>query len=206
MKKCKIVSVKPLGIRQAFNVTMKSSQHNYTINDPTSQTCVISRNSHAAAYAYESYKTAYLKAHFPLEFFAGYMSIESDRRKFDIVAELEKDATTNFGVRFLAPDLDRSKLHYRILGEREILRPLAIKGVGEKAAADIIANQPYPGPDKLYSFATKVGSTVNTKVVEALYDEGLFGTSKTKAKVVKDFEQIRQDKKKRRGRPDGDLF
>lgn len=160
--------------------------------------------SHACSYAYESWKTAYLKAHFSLEFMAARMTVEAQRRNFEDVNKYEADAQKN-GIKILSPDLNRSKLHYAIVGENELLRPLIIKGVGDKAAEEIIANQPYRGSDLVEAFSQKVGKAVNTKVVEALCDAKLFGTLR-KSKVLQGFEIIKQDRARTKGKQVGDIF
>ncbi len=163
--------------------------------------------SHACSYAYESFKTAYLKAHFQIEFFAARLSVEASRRNFDDVKKYEEDAKKH-GINIQPVDLNRSKMTYAISGENELLRPLIIKGVGDKAAEEIISKQPFQGSDRFFAFADSVGTAVNAKVVEALIDAGLFGDLKrsAKMKLLKDFEQIRKDKKTSRGRPQGDIF
>lgn len=161
--------------------------------------------AHAVSYAYESFKTAYLKAHYPAEFFAARLSVENMRRNFDDVQKYEADATANFGMKLLPPDLNRSKMVYTIVGERELLRPITCKGIGDKAAEEIVQNQPYKGKDRLHDFAIKVGSAVNSKVIEAMCDMGLWPGLK-KAQAVRSFELIKKDKQRNRGRPNLDMF
>lgn len=161
--------------------------------------------SHSASYAYESFKTAYLKTHYPSEFMAARMTVESQRRNFDDVERYENNCIKHLGIKILPIDLNRSKLSYTIVGNKEILRPMHVKGIGDKAAAEVVANQPYKGPDFLYSLAMKTGSSVNSKVIEALHEVGVFGSIK-KEKALKDFEQIRKDKVAARGRPVGVVF
>jgi DNA polymerase-3 subunit alpha len=160
--------------------------------------------SHACSYAYASWTTAYLKAHYRTEFMAARLTVEAQRRRFDDVDKYEKDAQAA-GIAILPPDLNRSKLHYSIVGEKELLRPLIIKGVGDKAAEDIIDNQPYYGSDLVFEFASKVGRTVNSKVVEALCDAKLFGKMR-KSKVLEAFETIKQDRARSKGKQVGDIF
>lgn len=160
--------------------------------------------SHSCSYAYESYKTAYLKANYTTEFMAARLSVETTRRKFDQVAKYEKDAK-NFGIEILEPTLNESKLIWSIVGENKLRKPLLVKGVGIKAAQEIIDNQPYKGKDMLYAFAIKVGSAVTSKVMEAMKDAG-FWSGISKERLVKDFEQIKKDKKRSRGCPDIDIF
>jgi len=161
--------------------------------------------SHAISYAVESFKTAYLKAHYPTEFICARLSVENIRRKFDEVEKYETDAQKNFGIQFVIPSLNDSKTHYTIVGERKIRKSILVKGVGIKAAEDIVKNQPYTGKDILYSFASKVGSAVNSKVVESLKDAGLFKDI-PKTKLLSDFEKIKKDKRATRNRPNFDIF
>lgn len=161
--------------------------------------------SHAASYAYESWKTAYLKAHYPTEFFEARLSVENIRRQFDLVDKYEADAVKNFGFKILPPDLNQSKTRYSIVGERVIRKPMLVKGIGRKAANEIVAKQPYRGSDILFDFANRVGNQVNTKVVEAMWDAGLWPKYK-KAHLLRAFEQIKKDKRTNKGRPSDDMF
>ena len=161
--------------------------------------------SHSVSYGYESYKTAYLKAHYPTEFLAARLSVETLRRNFEGVSKYERDAVKNFGFKILEPSLNDSKLHWAIVGDKKLRKPLLVKGVGIKAAEDIVKHQPYYGNDILFSFAMKVGRTVNSKVMEAMKDAG-FWAGFSKDRLIKDFEQIKKDKKKLRGRSTQDMF
>lgn len=196
----RIAAVRFVGYEQCYDLEVDSDDHLYCLASG-----VVNSNSHATSYAYESYKTAYLKAHYPAEFIAARLSVEASRRNFDDVMKYEADAQRNYGMKILPPEINRSKLRYRIVGQNEILRPLIIKGVGDKAAEDIIKHQPYKGKDLLFAFAKKVGPAVNTKVMEALYDAGLFGNDKTKKQFLRGFETIKKDIKKLKGRPGGDF-
>jgi len=161
--------------------------------------------SHSVSYAYESYKTAYLKAHFPTEFISARLSVETIRRNFDDVDKYEHDAVKNFGFTIVEPDINNSKLHWSILDDKKLLKPMLVKGIGIKAAEEIVKHQPYRGKDLLYSFAMKVGKAVTSKVMEAMKDAG-FWSGTSKEKLIRNFEQIKQDKKKSRGRHTMDLF
>jgi len=163
--------------------------------------------SHSVSYAYESFKTAYLKAHYPAEFIAARLSVETIRRHFDDVDKYERDAVKNFGFTIEPPDLNTSKLHWSIVSsvDKILRKPLLVKGVGIKAAEDIVKHQPYRGKNVLLSFTKKVGSSVTTKVIEAMKDAG-FWEGISKKKLLADFEQIKTDKKKGRGEPDFDMF
>ena len=161
--------------------------------------------SHSVSYAYESYKTAYLKAHHPTEFICARLSVETRRRNFDDVDKYASDAERNFGFKLLPVDLNKSKLDWSIEGIKCLRRPVLAKGVGIKAAEDIVQHQPYSGKDLLLAFGRKVGKAVNGKVIEAMKDAG-FWKNISKEKLLDGFEKIKKDKKRLRGRPTVDLY
>lgn len=195
-----ITNIEYVGLEQCYDLEVDSPDHLYCLASG-----IINSNSHACAYAYESWKTAYLKSHFPAEFISARMTVEARRRKFDYVEKCERDAINHFGINILPIDLNRSKLSYAITGEKEMRRPIIIKDVGDKAAEEIVNHQPYDEQDLVFSFASVVGPIVNTRVMEALCDAGLFGKVK-KSKVLKDFDDIKSDRKKSVGRQTGDIF
>ncbi len=67
--------------------------------------------SHAAAYAFISYQTAYLKAHFPVEFLIASINLEIDNAdKINIFLQVAKD----HGIKILPPDVNRSEAYFSI--------------------------------------------------------------------------------------------
>jgi DNA polymerase-3 subunit alpha len=82
--------------------------------------------SHAVAYALIAYKTAYLKAHYPLEFYAALLrSVEEDTDKLSKFI----DEVHMHGMRVLAPDVNISYTHVAALEESIRLGFFCIKGV-----------------------------------------------------------------------------
>lgn len=199
-KSLRITGVKFLGHLQCYDLEVASDDHLYCLASG-----LVNSNSHAVSYAYESYKTAYLKAHYPTEFIAARMSVESLRRKFEKVEKYEQDAIKHFGITILPASLNDSKLEWTIVGEKTLRRPFLCKGLGVKAAEDIVRHQPYKGSDILLSFASKTGKSVTTASIEAMKDLGLWDKI-SKKRLVEGFDQIRKDKKKMRGRPTKDMF
>ncbi|KKK67799.1 hypothetical protein LCGC14_2950480, partial [marine sediment metagenome] len=116
--------------------------------------------AHSVSYAYESYKTAYLKAHHPTEFIAARLSVETHRRKFDKIEKYKNDAKKHFNFTLEPVDINKSKLDWTIEGDKILRTPILTKGVGIKAAEDIVKHQPYTGKDVLLSFGRKVGKAV----------------------------------------------
>ena len=91
--------------------------------------------SHATAYALVAYQTAYMKANYPLEFLCGLMTC--DAGDSDKLYNLVADAKVR-GIRVLPPDVNRSEVHFTVDGRAIRFALVAIKGVGEPAAAAIV--------------------------------------------------------------------
>lgn len=175
MKKSKIKSVKFIGKDMTYNVEMKSSQHNYFIEN--NRKSAISLNSHSVVYSLLSLQTAFLKTHYPVEFMCNLLSSEiGDDDKLPLyIAEAKR-----MGIHILPPHFNKSKKEYTVesvIDKRtgqtiEVLRtPLNfVKGVGDKALDAIVNSQPFNG---LMDFLSRVDlRAVNSKVFNALVDEG----------------------------------
>ncbi len=128
--------------------------------------------SHSVAYGYISYWTAYMKAHFPAEFFAVKLTTEKNDNKF---INLIKNARL-MGFSLLPPDVNRSDVGFRIEGEREIRFGIGrIKGVGEEAVRAIVEARRGGEFRNLQDFVRRVdGRKVNKKVLECLIKAGAF--------------------------------
>lgn len=177
MKKCKIKSVKKIGKRKTYNITMKSDQHNYAVFDSDKDNCfVISKNSHACAYGYTSFQTAYLKANYTEEFFCSLLNSINTRKDFDkmeiVLGDLE-----NFDISLKENDINLCDVGYNIVKKRdlsngvnksEIAPSLMCKGVGSSPAQEIADNRPY---EELRDIAIKTnGKIVSTEVIGNLFE------------------------------------
>lgn len=128
--------------------------------------------SHSAAYAFLSYRTAYLKANYPVEFMAAVLSSElgnADKLRF-----LIKECRDN-RISILPPDVNTSGLRFSVDGDTIRFGLGAIKGVGSAAAEGILAARE-KGPFKdLHDFCERVvDNKVNKRVMEALCRCGAF--------------------------------
>lgn len=167
--------------------------------------------SHAVSYAYESWKTAYLKAHYPTEFFEARLSVENIRRNFDDVTKYEGDAVRNWDFTIDPPDINKSGLRYTILGPKHLRRPLLVKGVGVKAVQEIVKHQPFNKSDLLYNFYKAMDkcekNPVTSKVLESMWDAGLWRDEfKTKEKLILAFEKVKKDCKRSKTQYEDDAF
>ena len=102
--------------------------------------------SHAVLYSMISYHTAYLKAHFPIEFLLANLMAEIGSNAPDAdenIAKIKKEIIKN-KVKILPPDLNRSQLSYALVGEGKLLTGLdALKFVSDEAINDIIEKRPF---------------------------------------------------------------
>jgi DNA polymerase-3 subunit alpha len=129
--------------------------------------------SHSAAYAIITYRTAYLKANYPIEYMAALIS--SVMNNPDKVP-LYISETKRMGIKVLQPDVNMSESGFSI-DETSIRFGLkAVKGVGENVITAIIETRVKNGPYKsLYDFCKSVSSSVlNKKAVESLIKAGAF--------------------------------
>lgn len=130
--------------------------------------------SHAAAYSYVAYQTAYLKHYYPSEFLTA--NFNSNLDKTDKIAILLNDCKNN-NINILPPDINHSLYGFNIESQNNIRYGLgAIKGAGEKAISFIVKNREENGPFKdFWDFIERVGSNpVNKKVLESLIKAGAF--------------------------------
>ena len=134
--------------------------------------------SHSAAYAVLSYRTAYLKAHFKIEFYIATLNneIEMNDGRFP---EIIDDAVKN-GVIVLPPDINRSSGYFIKEGENEIRFGLAaIKNVGLNTICDVIDERSKNGNyAELYDFCKRINlGKVRKNVIESLIFAGAFDSS-----------------------------
>lgn len=131
--------------------------------------------SHAAAYGWISYQTAFLKANHPRAYLAALMTSVKD--KTDKLVEY-LDEAKKMGVSVLPPDVNASRIDFTVVDAEIRFGLAAVKGVGEGAVRAIIAAREAEGPFvELFEFARRVdGKQVNRKVFESLIKCGALDT------------------------------
>lgn len=132
--------------------------------------------SHSAAYAMISYQTAYLKAHYPVEFMAALLSSEmGDTDK--VIKNLAE--CRERGIEVLPPDINESRADFTVVGDKIRFGLAAVKNVGEKAVEVILESREREGGFKsLFDFCRRVDlGAVNRRVVESLIKCGAFDST-----------------------------
>lgn len=124
--------------------------------------------SHSTCYAYVSYQTAYLKAHYPAEFMAALLSRNlSDIKKISFFM----DECKRMGAPVKGPDVNRSRHHFSVDNEQNIRFGMGgIKGLGENAVQAILDERKANGKfTDIFDFVERVNlQTVNKKNIECL--------------------------------------
>lgn len=142
--------------------------------------------SHAAAYAFITYQTAYLKTHYPTEYMCALMIAQAGN-KDDIIRCIAE--CKRLGISVLPPSINKSSDSFRVNDGGEIRFGLGpIKGIGASAGA-IQSERSNTGPFKsLRDFCERMGNSVNRGKLEALIRAGCFdefgGTRATKLAAV----------------------
>ena len=128
--------------------------------------------SHSAAYAFIAYQTAYLKAHFPVEFMAALLTEDMENTE-KVIKNINEIRT--MGIEILPPDINASNHHFTVY-ESDIGFGLgAVKGVGEGAVENIVETRTSGEFVSLYDFCERVDlRRVNKRVIEALIKCGSF--------------------------------
>ncbi len=145
--------------------------------------------SHATAYGIISYRTAYLKAHYPAEYFTALLTSVLDNA--GKVREYIADAA-KFGIRVLPPDINRSAEGFSADEGNIRFGLLAIKNVGRNFAKSVIKNRSASKYHSFDDFITRmIDCDLNKRTVESLIKCGAFDSlGVTRSSLMNCFENI----------------
>ncbi|MCP3964967.1 MAG: DNA polymerase III subunit alpha [Lentisphaerae bacterium] len=130
--------------------------------------------SHSAAYAFVAYRTAYLKANYPVEFMCAVLAAEIDNAEkiAFIIAECRE-----MGIKILPPDINTSGINFSVDDGSIRFGLGAIKGCGEAAAGKIIASREENGKfESFLDFCERCGEAMNSRIIEHFTKAGAFDT------------------------------
>ncbi len=131
--------------------------------------------SHSAAYALIAYQTAYLKAHYPVEFMAALLTCDMDST--DKVIKNISDCREQ-GLEVLPPDINSSGLSFTVVGHSMRFGLGAVKNVGAGAIEAILEARKEGAFKGLYDFCERVDlRRVNKRVIESLIKCGAFDST-----------------------------
>lgn len=196
-----IVRIEPDGLEETYDLTVPET-HNFVAND------LVVHNSHAAVYGVLTCQTAYLKAHYPLEYMTALLC--TDIGNTEKVAIFVADAR-HLGIPVLAPDVRYSDVKFTIDDNVRGIRfgLMAIKNVGQGAVEAIVrarragaghaaGDPPEPeavAPDtpfeSLDDFCTRVDlKQVNRRVLESLIKAGAFDGFGQRAQLLEAIDRM----------------
>jgi len=127
--------------------------------------------SHAACYALIAYRTAYLKANYPVQYMAALISSVMDTKD---KVPFYVSVANEMGIEVLPPDINESVLDFRVVGGRIRFGLNAVKNVGETAIRNILEAREKDGPfTNLFDFCQRVDlNIVNARAIESLVKSG----------------------------------
>src|SRR5882757_4334336 len=127
--------------------------------------------SHSCAYALLAYQTAFMKAHYPVEFIAALLTSETGNA--DKAVKYINEAR-GMSISILPPDVNESDLYFTPVGESIRFGLAAIKNVGENTAKAIRGSRLASGEFKaLYDFCERIEPRfLNKRVFESLIKSG----------------------------------
>lgn len=139
--------------------------------------------SHSAAYALIAYQTAFLKAHYPVEFMAALLS--SEMNNIDGVVKFMSECRAH-GIEVLQPDINQSETDFRVFDGKIRFGMVAVKNAGAGAIEAIIEERKKNGPFKtIFEFCSRVDlRKVNKRVLEALVKAGAFDCTGAKRSQI----------------------
>ncbi|MBR1220033.1 DNA polymerase III subunit alpha [Bradyrhizobium sp. U87765 SZCCT0131] len=128
--------------------------------------------SHAAAYALVSFQTAYMKAHYPVEFLAASMTLEMSNT--DKLSEFRAEAQ-RLNIKVEPPSVNRSGVNFDVRDGKIHYALAALKGVGAQAVQQIVEARGDKPFTSIADFAARVSPrAVNKRVLESLAAAGAF--------------------------------
>ncbi len=129
--------------------------------------------AHAACYAVVSYRTAYLKYYYPVEFMAALMTsvMDNPRKVTEYIYSCRQ-----MGIEILPPDVNEGEMGFSVSGKNIRYGLSAIKGVGKPVIEALVAEREANGKfTGLKDFAERMtGKEVNKRTVESFIKSGAF--------------------------------
>jgi DNA polymerase-3 subunit alpha len=150
-----VLAIEPQGIQDTYDLTV-AKDHNFVAEG------LVVHNSHSTAYALIAYMTAYLKAHYPVEFMAALLSGDIPGRNFkskDALVEHLEDCE-RMGITVVPPCINQSGVDFTVSAGKIHFGLSAVKGCGGSAGEAIVAARAKGGPFKdMFDFCERVDTS-----------------------------------------------
>lgn len=159
--------------------------------------------SHSTAYAYLAYWTAYLKAHYPVEFFTAMLNTSLGKPD-DLIKYI--NAARDAGIEILPPDVNKSMPKFTIENGKIRFCLTGIKNVGVNAVDEILSKRKENPYTSIVDFATRVNARkINKRVFESLVKAGAFDfTGLKRSQIFESIDEIIKEAAKLKS-PEGQI-
>lgn len=175
-------------------------------NDMLSFASYAFNKAHAVAYGILSYRTAYLKANYPREYYSALITsvLGSTDKMAEYIAECGKE-----NIRILPPDINASYSDFRVEGKHIRFGLKALKNVGERFADHLVEERQRGGKYKSFEdFLQRIpDGDVNKRSLESLVKSGAFdSTGLRRSQLVNTYEaQVEERISAAKNKIDGQL-
>ncbi len=145
--------------------------------------------AHSSAYAFVAYQTAYLKAHYPVEFMCAMLTSVCDKQEKTQQYILQCQSQ---GIEVLAPDINKSNSQFTPDGNNIRFGLASIKNVGEAVIEQIEEERKNKPFESLYDFCSRVDSKcLNKRTLESLIKAGAFSTiEKSRKQCLENIDKV----------------
>jgi len=144
--------------------------------------------AHATSYAILANATQFLKVKYPIEFFCSHLQQAVDEN-YNLIKNVAK---RKYGVKFYMPEINKSSDKFTIYDNKIVWSLSSMKGVGLKAAKEIISKQPFTS---FHDFFERINKRiVNIKVVKVLIIANVFREFGKRNRIAKIYGKLRKDK------------
>ena len=139
--------------------------------------------AHAVSYAIVSYRTAYMKRHYPRQYMAALLSsvLDNSTKIAEYIAECRE-----LGIKLLPPDVNESYADFSVSGDDIRFGLVAIKSIGRGFINELIARREEDGPFRSFEdFCRRMaGKELNRRAVENLIRAGAFDSMGYKRRAL----------------------
>jgi len=185
----KIISRQSLGKQPVYDIGVERD-HNFVLgNGFIASNCF--NKSHATAYAYVTYQTAYLKANYPIEYMAALLTASSDNTD-----KVEKyiESCRRMEIDVEPPDINRSQINFTPINNQILFGLSAVRNLGDAAIENILEAREQAGGyfESLADLCARVDlHTVTRRTLESLIYCGAFDKiNSNRNQLIHDLEPI----------------
>lgn len=158
----KIKSATYIGKHQTYDLEVDHPDHQFYLANG-----LLTSNSHAISYSYNSYACSWLFHYYPIEWVAAVLENESQGKPEEKQRAIS--LVKSFGYNVIMPDINKSSSEWQIIDDKTVVAPLNfIQSVGQTAVPYLVSNQPYSKLEDLI-FNEKIDyRKVNKRVLSSL--------------------------------------